>query len=132
MAQLQLSLNLPSPRDFNNLAEVRNYLDDLQSALYDQISSLFNEFSGSIDLTNLKWKIVSVTSDATPDTDFTVTHNLGETAIDIPSLFFYQINSESDDFSSAVVRKGSAAWTNETITLRCNVASTPLLVLVIM
>lgn len=89
------------------------------SDLFETIQRVLNgniTFGDAVDYDNIKGKWVEFTSHVTPDTEFTVTHDLGQ----IPTGFLDVGYKDK----AGVLYRGSTTWTTSSIYLKCNVAST--------
>lgn len=130
MSKIIPVVQIKAPGQMKDMTEVQDYLTNLSKTVQEYLNNVYSEFNGKISLANTRYRLVSVTSSGTVDTDFDVTHDLGETSLEIPETFSYWIDSSDIAYKSAIVYKGTKAWTNSTITLRCSVASCPLKVMV--
>lgn len=96
--------------------ELRQFDRDLINALGDWDFNLRGILQGGLSLTdNVDVDIVSFTSSATPDAENTVSHGLGK----VPAGFIV-VNLNK----GAVVYDSGTAWTESSIYLKCNTAST--------
>jgi hypothetical protein len=93
------------------IGEIGQAYDFVQSAINGRLS-----FGDGTDIDNIKGKWVEFTSHATPDTEFTVTHDLGA----IP-VGFIDVGYKD---KAGVLYRGGTTWTTSSIFLKCNVAST--------
>ncbi len=92
------------------IGEIGSLWNFVQQALNGRLS-----FGDGTDADNIKGLWVSGTSHATPDTEFTVTHNLGQ----IP-VGFLDVGYKD---KAGVFYRGGTTWTTSEIYLKCNVAS---------
>ncbi|CAB4164980.1 hypothetical protein UFOVP1537_41 [uncultured Caudovirales phage] len=79
------------------------------------VKDILQVINGKIDLAdNVFCCIVTATAHATPNTEFSVTHNLQR----IPTIYIVNI-----DRSGIVYDSSRSTWTAQTIKLKCSVAS---------
>jgi len=93
--------------------------------LYEQLARVVNgliSFGNGQSRDNIDGEWVSTTTPATPDTDFTVTHNL----MRLPVGFLVMNQSVA-----GIVYQGSLPSTTSTMTLRCSEASDNILIFVL-
>ncbi len=118
MAKIALTISLPSvPDEFKDLSEVKDFLEDLVSAIYDPIDSLQDEFNGKVEIINQLIKEISVADTGSADTEFTVTHSLGR----IPTYYWYTI-----DKAGIVYDSRRTSWSTSVMYLKCNQANAAL------
>ena len=127
MGKLTTSIGVPQPPDsFANLEEVQEYLRDIAITIHDQLTDIYNEFNGRIEVINLFAVEVTVANTGTADTDFAVAHNLGTTEI----FYIPKINGTTLAASTTFYR-GTTPWTTNIAYLRSKVASLNVTFLVI-
>ena len=93
--------------------------------LYEQLSRVINgliSFGNGVTRDNIDGEWASVTTPATPDTDFTVAHNM----LRIPVGFILMNQTKA-----GVLYQGSVAWTTTDITLKCSVASDDIVIFIV-
>lgn len=95
--------------------EIRKFDEDFLKAINENFISLETMLDRGLNATdNFDWRLIEFTSDATPDAENTVAHDLGKVPTDI-------IVTGLD--KAAVVYKGATPWTNANVYLKVNVAS---------
>jgi len=107
MSHIKSALLFPSPKTQVD----RDVYNEIQDIVRD-IASILN--NGLLFEDNFDGLYVDYTSNATPDTEDTVSHGLGR----VPTGFLV-VNLDK----AGIVYDGGTAWTSTNIYLKCNVAS---------
>jgi hypothetical protein len=81
-------------------------------------------FGDGVDIDNIKGKWASFESHAVANTEFAVTHDLGQ----IP-VGYIDVGTKD---KAGVLYKGTTAWTTTTIYLKCSIASTTCLIFILL
>lgn len=93
--------------------------------LYEQLARIVNgliSFGDGVTRDNIDGEWASVTTPATPDTDFTITHNLMRLPVG------YIVMGQS---VAGIIYNGDIPPTTTQITLKCNVASDTILIFIV-
>jgi hypothetical protein len=116
-------MRVPSTRTFIQATE--EYSQRTFSVLIRQVGDLWSSFQRALngnltfgdgtDYDNIKGKWATFVSSATPDLEFSYTHDLGAVPVG------YLIMSSD---KAGVLYRGSTTWTTSLVYFKCNVAST--------